>query len=154
MGDSNLGEVLLQGVKGSNITDRTNCPGQVGLIDLTKESASVHPGGNYTLHFQATTCDTGWSRLAYAFLDFDSDGVYDSDELLGTELVDNRVAPYNVYFNFSVPCLKHGSVAGRTRMRVFVVESGFNPNPCLLFSYGGAKEFSIVILPNSTGHCH
>jgi len=146
VGDSHLGAVSLVGEGGENIDDRTDCPGGRGVVDLTNLKATLQPGGNYTLNFQATTCDTGWARLAYAYIDFNNNDVYDPSELLGVEQVDNRVVPYNVAFNFRVPCLLKGSVSGVTRMRVFVVESGVMANPCLSFAYGGVKEFSIGIV--------
>jgi len=145
-GDSNLGEVVLAGVEGKSIDDETNCPGGIGLTDRTYLTATLYPGGNFTLQFQVTTCDAGWARFAYAFIDFDQNDVYDTYELLGEAQVDNRLSPETISFPFTVPCIGSGSVAGLTRMRVFVVESGFYANPCQSFSYGGVKEFSIEIL--------
>jgi len=153
-GDSNLGLVHLPGVQGMSISDDTNCPGEVGMIDLTAQKAALQPGGTYTLNFQATTCGSGWARLAYAFIDFNGDGVYGTnEEFLGQTNVDNRLAPMDVPYTFSPPCVGEGSVVGTTRMRVFVVESGFNANPCLTFSYGGVKEFSIQIIDSPGAKC-
>jgi len=145
-GDSNLGRVELMGVRNQNIVDDTNCPGGIGLTNRTYLKASLLPGGSYTLNFQATTCDTGWSRYAYAFIDFNNNDVFDENELIGGLQVDNRLEPVDVSFSFRVPPLDFGSVVGVTRMRVFVVESGFAANPCLTFTYGGVKEFSIEII--------
>jgi hypothetical protein len=145
-GDSNLGRVSLEGQEGKSIHDETNCPGGTGLQDRTFLKASIIPGGNFTLHFQATTCDAGWARLAYAFIDFNNNNMYEPGELLGSQYVDNRVIPEDISFPFTVPCIGAGAVAGVTHMRVMVVESGFNPEPCLTFSYGGVKEFSIEII--------
>jgi len=144
-GDSNLGKVNLEGDL-LTIDDPTNCPGQVGLVDKTNLVADVTTGRNYVLKFQATTCDTGWARLAYAFIDFNNNGVYDPEELLGQRDLDNRVAPFDIEFGFEVPCVGSGSVLGRTRMRVFVVEGGFAPSPCIIFAYGQVKEFSIDLI--------
>jgi len=153
VGDSNLGLVHLNGVQGSSIVDDTNCPGGTGVVDLTAKKAVLQPGGSYTLNFQATTCDAGWARLGYAHIDYNGNGVYDPSELLGQQTVDNRVAPMDIAFNFVPPCEGAGTVVGTTRMRVFVVESGFNPNPCLTFSYGGVKEFSIEMIASPGADC-
>jgi len=139
-GDSNLGAVTLMG-DGQSIQDSTNCPGVVGMRDLTNLWATLEAGKSYTLSFQATTCDAGWARLAYAYIDFDKNNIYDEYELLGQQAIDNKLQPESVVFNFVVP----SSASGNTRMRVFVVESGFVPNPCLSFSYGVVKEFSIAM---------
>jgi len=152
-GDSNLGSVHLPGVQGMSINDNTNCPGEVGMIDLTAQKAALQPGGTYSLTFQATTCGSGWARLAYAFVDFNGDGVYAENELLGQQNVGNQVTPFDVTFSVVPPCAGEGSVVGTTRMRVFIVESGFNPNPCLTFSYGGVKEFSIQIIDTPGAQC-
>jgi hypothetical protein len=124
--------------------------------DLTSEVATLTSGKNYILSFEATTCDAGWARLAYAYIDFNNSDVYDyPDELIGVQNVDNRVQPFRVEFPFTPPPFPR-SVEGRTRMRVFVVESGATPNPCLSFSYGQVKEFSIDLKippPTPTPEC-
>jgi len=140
--DANLGQVNLVG-EGLSIHDPTNCPGGIGLRDLTSQWATLAIEKTYTLQFDVTTCQVGWQRLAYAYIDFNNNGTYDSNELLGQVSVDNRAAPFPVSFTFTVS--SQLSVPGLTRMRVFVVESGFTANPCLTFSYGQVKEFSINI---------
>jgi len=153
-GDSNLGAVTLNGVQGKSIADTTNCPGTVGLRDLTALTAAIQPGGSSTLTFMATTCDTGWQRLAYAFIDYNGNGNYETPgELLGTLQVDNRLEPFAVNFAIHAPCVGSGSVVGNTRMRVFVVESGVVANPCLTFAYGGVKEFTIEIISQAGALC-
>jgi len=152
-GDSNLGPVTLNGVQGMSIADTTNCPGPIGMRDLTTLKAGIQPGGTSTLSFMATTCDTGWQRLAYAYIDFNGNDAYDNNELLGQVQIDNRLEPFQVQFTIQAPCVGAGSVVGVTRMRVFVVESGFLPNPCLTFSYGGVKEFSIQIVAEPGALC-
>jgi len=124
------------------------------MIDLTNMTTSLKTGDEYQLRFYATTCaDKAWPRLGYAYIDFNGNGVYDDTELIGQWQVDNRVAPVELPFTFIPPCLGEGSVVGRTRMRVFIVESGLDPNPCLTFSYGGVKEFSIDILLQPGQRC-
>jgi len=153
-GDSNLGPVTLNGVQGQSISDTTDCPGVVGLRDLTAQKAAIQPGGTSTLTYQATTCDTGWQRLAYAFIDYNGDGKYDTpSELLGTMQVDNRLEPFPVTFQIHAPCEGAGSKVGETRLRVFVVESGVVANPCLTFAYGGVKEFTISIISQPGALC-
>jgi len=153
VGDSNLGLVHLAGVQGNSIVDDTNCPGGTGVVDLTTKKASLQPGGTYTLNFQATTCDAGWARMGYAHIDYNGNGVYDESEKLGQINVDNRGTPIDIAFPFSPPCVGEGTVVGTTRMRVFVVESGFVANPCLVFSYGGVKEFSIELIASPGAKC-
>jgi len=152
-GDSNLGPVILSGARNTMISDTSDCPGALGLNNKTDLIASLAPGDEYVLKFYATTCGDYWNRLAYAFIDFNSDGIYAQYELLGIRHVDPGMIPVAIEFPFVVPCLDQGALVGRTRMRVFVVEAGVRPDPCASFAYGGAKEFSIDILGSSGLRC-
>jgi len=152
-GDSNLGNVNMQGVQGTSISDTSNCPGGVGVIDMLNKKVSLQPGGTYSLTFQATTCGSGWARLAYAFIDYNQNGKYDVDELLGQQTIDNRLTPVDVNFQVIPPCEGAALKTGTTRMRVLVVESGATPNPCLVFSYGGVKEFTVDMIASPGAQC-
>jgi len=109
------------------------------------------PGGSYTLALDVTTCNNmGYPRFTYAFIDFNKNGAYDPEELISSLDVDNRITPVEVTFNVKVPC---DAVPGQTRMRVFVVEGGHDVDPCLVFAYGGVKEFTINILEQVDRPC-
>jgi len=151
---SNLGAVTLVGEQRPSIMDSTDCPGVVGLRNLTNQYTIVMPGGSYQVELDVTTCNgKGYPRYAYAFIDYNGNTQYESTELLGQASVGSGVSPITLRFPFQVPCRNKGSVPGMTRMRVFVVEGGRSPDPCLVFAYGGAKEFSISILPEEDESC-
>jgi len=95
----------------------------------------------------------GWARLAYAYIDFNGNSIFEPSELLGTFNADDRVTPVEVSLSFNVPCVGSGALVGVTRLRVFVVEGGITADPCAIFSYGAAKEFSFEILDKPTTFC-
>jgi len=100
-----------------------------------------------------TTCGLGWARLAYAYIDFNGNSIFEPNELLGKFNADNRVTPVEVSLTFDVPCVGSGALVGVTRMRVFVVEGGISADACAIFNYGSAKEFSFQILDRPTTFC-
>jgi len=80
--DSNLGPVSLIGVQGTSISDTSNCPSTIGIRNLTAQSAQLQPGGTYALNLKATTCGVGWARIAYAYIDFNGNSIFEPSEFL------------------------------------------------------------------------
>jgi len=149
--DSNLGPVSLDGIT-TNIRDMSNCPNVLGIRNLTAQWADLAVGRPAVVKLQVTTCGSGWPRMAYGFIDFNRNDVFDEDELIGSANVDNRVTPIDIDFEFTPP-RPPASVAGQTVMRILVVEGGISPNPCLVFAYGGVKDFGIRLTVPSTTSC-
>jgi len=142
--DSNLGLTILIG-DSKTINDPTNCPAVTGVRDMTALSADIRVGGTYTLQYNVTTCGSAYPTVSGAWIDFDQNGTYDTTELL---FPNNRS---NGWISTSFVVAPTTPVkSGTTRMRVQVVEtSSTNPLlPCATFTYGGTKDFTIIV---STG---
>lgn len=156
--DSNLGPVKLDG-SGSSIDEKTNCPGGIGVQWFPTQIANLAPGSSYTLSFDVTTCGNAYQRKNAAWIDFNGNNVFDSWEKIGEADVGATAGSNVVTFEFIVPkaisakgsdaintAYKSPDGQPNTRLRVVVVENGFDPmDPCLAFPYGGLKDFPIVI---------
>jgi len=148
--DSNVGETRLVGAS-KTIGDTTNCPGSLGVQDLTAQVADLIPGQTYSLMFTETTCGNIYPTLAGAWIDFNGDKTFSSAEAL---------APFSpakgaITIQFTVPTTDNKtspSLPGASRLRVQVQETYQTfIDPCGAFSYGGTKDFGIIILPPGAG---
>lgn len=150
--DSNLGPVKLE-----QIDEKTDCPGGTGVQWFPTQMATLNAGGKYTLTFSVTTCGNAYQRKNAAWIDFNGNNVFDNWEKIGEADVGATAGANLVNFPFTVPSLTSTTntsaantmwVTGTqfTRMRVVVVENGFDPmDPCLQFPYGGMKDFPITL---------
>jgi len=148
--DSNVGETRLTG-QSKSIADTTNCPGSLGVQYLTAQVADLVPGLSYSLMFTETTCGNVYPTLAGAWIDFNGDKTFSTAEAL---------APFSpgkgaITIPFTVPTTDNAtspSLPGVTRLRVQVQETYQTYiDPCGVFSYGGTKDFGIIILPPGSG---
>jgi len=138
--DSNLGSVSLQGMTQS-INDESNCPGTIGPRDLTNLVADLGVASNYILKFNVTTCGSFFPTLSGAWIDYNQNEVFETDESL-FPFVTLVTGGYQEK-TFTVPAT---AKPGKTRMRVQVQEtSSTNMDPCTSFPYGGTKDFSVQI---------
>jgi hypothetical protein len=139
--DSNLGPVSMEG--NSESIDNTNdCPGQIGIQDLTSQIADISAGESYTVVYHVTTCGGTYTRVSAVWIDFNCDQTFSADEMLQAPTVSSSANDV-ITINFDVPS---DAVDGESRMRVAVQERA-NPtlNPCDPFGYGGVKDFGITI---------
>jgi len=135
--DSNLGAVHLQ-----EIDDRTNCPGQAGVVDLTNLVANLAPGNEYTISWDVSTCGQSYTRASAAWIDFNGNQIFEPTEQIGFHLTTSQNPTETVSVTFTVPTTAQSGTT--TRLRVMVVEtSSMTIDPCSIYAYGGAKDFSI-----------
>jgi len=137
--DSNLGAVIL-----GDINDQSDCPGQQGIQDKTSMSTGLKPGSSYTLKYTVTTCGQPYTRASAAWIDWNNNKEFESGEQLGTTQSTSANDPsQEITVQFTVPA---DAELATTRMRVMVQESS-NPSldPCSIYAYGGAKDFSVVV---------
>jgi len=138
--DANLGFVTLIG-EYKNIRESTDCPGKTGVQNFLTLEADVVQGKSYQLSFNVTTCQDSWPTSAAAWIDYDHDGVFTTSDLVVNYTKNKGV----IDTTFTVP---KGGYTGTTVMRVQVQEtdSSGKIDPCATFSYGGTKDFGIVLL--------
>lgn len=142
MSDSNLGPVFLRGEGTSWIDDRTDCPGQLYNVDLTRYSASLRVGASYTLRYNVTTCGEVAERSSNAWIDWNGDMEWEDRERLGTRVV-TAAAWQVVELLFTVP--EDLTYRGPTLLRVMVQEGNLL-GPCSWFTFGGTKDFAVNLL--------
>jgi hypothetical protein len=94
---------------------------------------------------------SAYQRVAKAWIDWNINSVFDANEALAPfQLVTVQADPVELPITFTPPC---DAVAGKSRLRVLIQESSSDPDPCLPFSYGGVKDFSIEILAAKGTSC-
>lgn len=138
--DSNVESVFLVGASGA--INFTGCPGVIGLQNLsTTQVVTLSAGGTYTITVDFGTCGGNFTGVGQVWVDFNSDGVFASNESIGTWQGIPPAAP--VPFNFNVPI---NALTGATRIRVIQREAGTLPiNPCESFTWGSAMDFGAII---------
>ena len=138
--DSNIESVSLTGVSGS--INYTGCPGAIGVVQYTAETASLGKGNNYVLDVQFGTCGGNYSGAGEVWIDYNQNYIFEASELIGTWA---GVPPSPASsFNFVVP---QTAVLGATKMRIIQQEGGANPiDPCASFTWGSVTDFNIVIV--------
>jgi len=145
--DSNLGLVSLPGDTVS-INDDSNCPGKIGVQDFTNLKADLTIGRTYSLTLTVTTCGNSYPTLAGAWIDYNQNHIYESNEVIGSFTTTKNAT----VITFSPPVW---AVVGITRLRVQVQETQVKDlSPCVNFAYGGTKDFTVVIgTPSPPPYC-
>ena len=136
--DSNVEYVELNGIS-TNII-HNGCPGVLGLQNIN-QTADLGTGMSYTLDVQFGTCGGNYNGAGEVWIDFNSNGVFEPTESIGTWQGTPPVAMSQ--FNFTVPLT---AVQGNTKMRVAQAEFLTIPlDPCGNFTYGSMMDFNILI---------
>lgn len=145
--DSNLGGVRLE-----TINDSSDCPGQQGIQDKTSMIAGVSntKGDTYSLEYDVTTCGQPYTRASAVWIDWNNNQEFEASEQLGSTHSTTASSPTEtVTVSFTVP---DNTPDMTTRMRVMVQESSStNLDPCSVYAYGGAKDFTIEISASGAG---
>ncbi len=112
----------------------------VGYSDYTALSANVLMGDTYTM---TCTNNPTWSQTYTAWIDYDMNGSFETDEVIGTL---SLAGGGSGSFSFTVPT---GLVGGATRMRVrCIYPSGLAVplDPCASSSYGEAEDYTLNLM--------
>lgn len=105
--------------------------------DYTNLSTNLIEGNTYTM----TVTNGGYDGVIAAWIDFNQDAVFDVSEKIGeTPAAIPAGATYNM--TFTVPL---GALMGTTRMRVREAFDELGMDPCLVYDYGEAEDYSVVI---------
>ena len=152
LNDGNIGSVYLGSIRDSN-----NCPGFIGVNRNSKQTTVLTVGNLHALNYRVTSCmfsleaQYAFERVSKVWIDYNGNGVYEEP----SELVHQAMNPpvpitaSNVV-QFTVP---EDAFKGSVGMRVAVKE-GHELNPCEHFTYGGIKEFEVVIVGPSIVDTH
>ena len=144
--DSNLGNILLNG-ETTSINISTNCPGFIGVQDLTSsQSADLIANISYSLSIDFNTCSGNFTNSGQIWIDYNMNNIFESNESIGTY---NGGVPSGAQnYNFLVPSWVCN---GPTRIRFMQEEGGGLPlNPCATFSWGSVIDAEIIL---SGGSC-
>lgn len=130
--DSYIGNVTFNAINNSS----TAC---TGYTDFTGVSTSVNPGMAYTLTITKGTCGGIYTGRFGAWIDWNSNGVYDVSELV---LSDGGASNGPVSVSVTVPV---GATVGTTRMRCVFMEGTSAPSQCGTYDWGETEEYAIVV---------
>jgi len=98
----------------------------------------------YDLTINVSTCESWFALLSAAWIDFNQNNQYDAWE----QIVSFSSATGVSTRSFTVPSTNGSQqvLVGATRLRVQVQETTQNfIDPCMEFSYGGTKEYLVII---------
>jgi len=140
LGVSVLGSVALIGDT-SNIRNTIGCPGALGPVDFTSESANVKISSAYTLTYDVLACNGSQKFVvSAAWIDYNRNLQFEDWEQIAVE--NTQYGTINALFKVPVSTSTRPVVLGKTRLRVQVQEvDTMQIDPCLQFRFGGTKDF-------------
>ena len=150
--DSQIESVNIIGSNGVGI-NYNGCNGNAGPLGIDDQTAlfvDLIGDSIYTLDVQFGTCGGNYSGYGEAWIDWNSNSVFEASESIGTW----QGAPPTTLsnFTFTVPAF---ALNGSTRIRV-IQQEGFATlplNPCAAFTWGGAVDFTANISGGFTPAC-
>ena len=149
-GDSEIEAINITGDAGTSIAYAGGCTAPntpvAGIRDNTSSVVDLSAGNTYSLDVDYGDCSgsvyDGWGE---AWIDFNSDGVFDASELVGSSAANpGNVNAGPVTYTFTVPA---GTLPGETRLRVTHQEgpSSGPLDPCARFTWGTTIDFGVRI---------
>ena len=149
-GDSEIEAINITGDAGTSIAYAGGCTSPntpvAGIRDNTSDVVDLSAGNTYSLDVDYGDCSgsvyDGWGE---AWIDFNSDGVFDASELVGSSAANpGNVNAGPVTYTFTVPA---GTLPGETRLRVTHQEgpSSGPLDPCARFTWGTTIDFGVRI---------
>lgn len=143
--DTDPQDVILNG-ESLSITNLATCPGQLGVVDFTAQTADLRQAKTYSVTVTYGSCSSStYDGFGSVWIDWNADAVFDPSELIGATALPDSVQPLTVNYTFSVPV---SAAIGSTRMRVMQHEAApsLPLDPCASFVYGGVEDYSIEVL--------
>ena len=136
--DDQITNVKLDFGNMSLLNNSSGCSTNGYSLTNVSNSVMLEPGQTYTLSVSKLT---RWSHGAVAWIDFDKDGIFESNE----EILRRTSGTWGTYSqNFTVPT---SVVSGDTRMRVRISYSSIPTNPCSNSStYGETEDYILKIV--------
>jgi len=143
--DSDPQDVILNG-ETLNISNLATCPGQLGVVDFTAQTADLRQAKTYSVTVTYGSCSgSTYDGYGSVWIDWNADAVFDASELIGATEVPDSVQPLTVTYTFTAPTTAQ---IGTTRMRVMQHEGADSLplDPCASFTWGGVEDYSIEVL--------
>lgn len=150
--DSSLGNVVMEGTE-----HKGGCPGGTNIQWFPKTQFTVSAGASHSITIQVITCGNSYARTSAVWIDFNGNQKFETWEKVGEAKVDPVKDPVLVTMEFKSPSKTSSKVTDakamylspnnkpNSRMRVQVVENGFDPmDPCLQFPYGAVQDFPVI----------
>ncbi|GAA4091867.1 hypothetical protein GCM10022392_12300 [Mucilaginibacter panaciglaebae] len=157
--DSRINNVTIADI---NNTPPTGC---TAYSDYTNLTAELEQGKTYPLSLTLGTCGANFNKIAKVFIDWNSNGVFDANELVATTGVINGTGSYNT--NITVPT---SVVPGNySLMRVVLTETSDTSSiqPCGAYAKGETQDYRItftqtkndagikaIVTPTISGTCN
>jgi hypothetical protein len=157
--DSRIDNVTLSNI---NNTPAAACR---AYSDFTSLTAQLEQGKTYPLSITLGTCGANFNKAAKVFIDWNSNGVFEADELVATSPVTNTTGVYST--NITVPTT---IIPGNfSLMRVVLTETNdaINVAACGSYAKGETQDYRVqflqtktdagvtaIVNPNATGSCN
>jgi hypothetical protein len=124
-----------------NYTQSSAC---TSYSDLTNLTAQLEQGKTYPLSLTLGTCGTNFNKAAKVYIDYDGDGVFESNELVATTGIISATGTYTS--NVTIPV---SVVPGNySLMRVVLTETNDTSaiKPCGTYAKGETQDYRVQFL--------
>ncbi|RLD46761.1 MAG: hypothetical protein DRI86_02275 [Bacteroidetes bacterium] len=139
--DSKIDEVVIAG-----LSNNTSAEGCADYSDFSSMTATLLQGGTYSISVTLGTCGGSYNKGAKAWIDYNRDGVFSTDEEIANFGQASATTTYTE--SFTVPFVTSFDVI---KMRVVGREGPGTDNasvtPCGTYSWGETEDYSILIFP-------
>ncbi|WP_214072205.1 S8 family serine peptidase [Mucilaginibacter sp. dw_454] len=146
-GPSSSADSRINNVTLANINN-TPAAGCTTYSDYTNQTATLEQGKVYPLSLTLGTCGANFNKIAKVYIDWDSNGVFDANELVATTGVINGTGTYTT--NITIPTTV---IPGNySLMRVVLTEtSDANAvQPCGTYAKGETQDYRVIFSQTSS----
>lgn len=127
-----------------------NSPSVVGaspaLEDFTSLVAAVDRGGVYTISATGTT-DGPYTNYITAYFDWDQNGSFDLGSAVQVGTITSSVCDITITGTVNVPLT---AALGLTRMRIVKNYNEVATDPCGIYNFGQAEDYTVDVSPQAT----
>ena len=140
---NNTGDTRIDNVTFNTINNNTSIGNEChSYRDFTSLNTNVVRGSTHNLSVSLGTCGGGFSKIAFAWIDWNRNGEFD-----GGELVMNGLGGVTGNHSVTIPVeVPFGASLGATRLRVIVTEAT-SASPCGGYAWGETQDYQVTILP-------
>jgi hypothetical protein len=146
-GPSSSADSRINNIAIANINN-TPAAGCTTYSDYTSQTAQLEQGKTYPLSLTLGTCGANFNKIAKVFIDWNSDGVFDANELVATTGVINGTSTYNT--SVTVPV---SVTAGNfSLMRVVLTETSNAAavTSCGTYAKGETQDYRVTFIQSQS----